>query len=128
MAFEHLGTKYDITPGSVTIDSDDALSLATWWAELLGVEVKDFGGFYWLTRQDGGRFNLAVQQVPEAKSGKNRVHVDFGVLNLEAAEERVVELGGTLGERHTWQRFEWRICFDPEGNEFDIARVVQDAA
>jgi predicted enzyme related to lactoylglutathione lyase len=120
MAFEHLGTKYDITPGSVTIDSDDAASLASWWADLLGVEVKDHGGFYWLMRQEGGRFNLAIQQVPEAKSGKNRVHVDFAVSDLIAVSDQIVAAGGSMLAEHTAGEFVWRVMADPQGNEFCI--------
>lgn len=122
MAFETPGTKYDIMPGSVTIDSDDAEALADWWAALLGVEVKDFGGFYWLTRQEGGRFNLAIQQVPEPKAGKNRVHVDFAVADVAAAAERIVAAGGVMLAEHTAGDTMWRVMADPQGNEFCIVR------
>ena len=114
---------------AVTIDCADPSALSRFWADLLGVEIShESEQWVFLAHAPDRKVTLWFQRVPEPKVGKNRVHVDFGVLNLEAAEERVVELGGTLGERHTWQRFEWRTCFDPEGNEFDIARVVQDAA
>ena len=122
MALEHLGTKYDIMPGSVTIDSEDAAALAAWWAGLLGVEMKDFGGVYWLTRQDGGRFNLAIQQVPEAKQGKNRVHVDFMVSDVAGVSDRIVAAGGSLLAEHTAGETTWRVVTDPQGNEFCIVR------
>jgi predicted enzyme related to lactoylglutathione lyase len=58
--------------------------------------------------------------VPEARAGKNRVHLDFVVGDLDAALERVAALGGTVGHRHTWQGYVWNTCADPEGNVFDI--------
>jgi predicted enzyme related to lactoylglutathione lyase len=122
MAFEHLGTEYDITPGSVTIDSDDAATLAAWWADLLGVEFRDLGGFYWLMRQEGGRFNLAVQQVPEPKQGKNRVHVDFAVSDVDSVSDRIVAAGGSLLAERTHGETTWRVMADPQGNEFCIVK------
>ena len=59
--------------------------------------------------------------MPEPKEGKNRVHLDVKVDDLEAATERLLALGAT------WDGFDraigddrWRTLQDPEGNEFDI--------
>ena len=71
-----------------------------------------------------GRARAAIP----ARPGEIGTTIAVDIADVEESAQRVVELGGSLGERHTWQRFEWRICFDPEGNEFDIARVGQEAA
>ena len=44
---------------------------------------------------------LALQKVPEAKHGKNRLHFDVYVDDLEAATAHVEELGGG---RCYWRR------------------------
>jgi hypothetical protein len=53
--------------------------------------------------------SLLIQPVPEAKSGKNRLHLDIAPTELEQREEvaRLVSLGA-------------KIVDDPEGNEFCV--------
>jgi predicted enzyme related to lactoylglutathione lyase len=62
---------------------------------------------------------VSFQRVPEAKTVKNRLHLDVVVEDVEAAVTRVVELGGSV-ERAAYQEygFSWRLAADPEGNEF----------
>ena len=60
--------------------------------------------------------------MPEAKAGKNRMHLDLSVDDLEAATARILDLGGSWdGSERTLEGFTWRTVADPEGNEFDIA-------
>lgn len=55
-----------------------------------------------------------VQLVPEAKSVKNRVHLDLLAVDLEAEIRRLTSLGATVQARHT----DNIALADPEGNEF----------
>jgi predicted enzyme related to lactoylglutathione lyase len=106
---------------AVTIDCHDVDRLLAFYAELLGI---DNGGrhdhFGFLGHAPDRKVAIWLQEVPEAKQVKNRVHLDFAVPDLEAAERRVVALGGSLGERHEWRGYRWRTCVDPQGNEFDV--------
>ena len=54
-------------------------------------------------------------------------HLDFVAKDLDATCERIVELGGEVGERQEWQGFVWRICSDPEGNVFDVMQAQEPA-
>ena len=68
---------------------------------------------------------LVFQRVPEAKTGKNRVHWDVFVDDLEEATTRVEALGGWWTEpQTTWELdgFRWRVMADPDRNEFCITR------
>ena len=57
--------------------------------------------------------------VPEAKSGKARIHLDVLVGDLQAGLTRVKELGGSdTGMRETLPRGRIAVMRDPEGNEF----------
>jgi predicted enzyme related to lactoylglutathione lyase len=128
MAFEELGSTYELMPGTVTIDTNDAARLAEWWAGLLGVETVPFGDDYVALRsQKGGRVNLAFQNVPEPKQGKNRVHVDFVVRDLDAVTSRIRESGGDLLAEHTMGPYTWRVAADPDGNEFCIVLLEEDS-
>ncbi len=105
---------------AVTIDCNDLEAQTGFWSEMLQVEATTMEPFSFLAPADGRKVAIWLQRVPERRATKNRVHLDFVVADLEAAERRVVALGGALAERHTWETFLWRICRDPEGNEFDI--------
>jgi predicted enzyme related to lactoylglutathione lyase len=63
---------------------------------------------------------LGLQKVPEERSGKNRVHVDFVAEDREREIDRLVTLGATRGEDHTVPGLTWTVLRDPEGNEFCV--------
>jgi len=116
----------DATPLMIaaTIDVSDIEAAAKFYSELLGLEVMGIiDPFAFLSAAEDRKVAIWLQRVPEEKAGKNRCHLDFVVSDLEALETRVVDLGGSLGERQTWQDFMWRTCLDPDGNEFDVMQA-----
>jgi hypothetical protein len=68
---------------------------------------------------------LLFQTVPEAKTVKNRVHLDVLVGPdrdaVDAEVERLVGLGATRQDEHDGPDGRWVLLTDPEGNEFDVA-------
>jgi hypothetical protein len=67
---------------------------------------------------------LLFQDVPEGKSGKNRLHIDVhsGPGDLDKLVARLEELGATrLREVDKGPAGRWWIMQDPEGNEFCAA-------
>jgi hypothetical protein len=134
----------------VTIDSSAPHELADWWAEALGwqVEPQDEafirrmvdsgaaseddtthhrGALVWragagLTSPDPGRPRVLFQHVPEAKTVKNRIHLDVRV-GAERQEAEVARLAA-LGARELWRAaqgpYAWVTLADPEGNEFCV--------
>jgi predicted enzyme related to lactoylglutathione lyase len=111
---------------AATIDCRDPEGLAAWWAELLGVVVTHSDGqFAFLGYAPDRKTTIWFQKVPEEKTGKNRVHLDFAVPDLDATCERIATSGGTVGEAHSWGGFHWRTCRDPEGNEFDVMQAPE---
>jgi predicted enzyme related to lactoylglutathione lyase len=111
---------------AATIDCHDHHSLAEWWAELLGVTVTHSDEqFAFLGYAPDRKTTIWFQKVPEVKTGKNRVHLDFAVPDLETTCERIVAMGGTVGEPQSWNGIQWHICRDPEGNEFDVMQAPQ---
>jgi predicted enzyme related to lactoylglutathione lyase len=66
---------------------------------------------------------VGFQRVPETKTGKNRLHLDLIVQDLDAATAEVEALGGRWvepGNTRELEGFRWRCMADPEGDEFDI--------
>ena len=110
------------TAGSVVIDTVDVEGAIDFWGRVLGIEVKHRSGdqFAWMSRLGEGGPSLAFQKVPETKAGKNRLHLDLHVADLDAAQSRIEELGGSKVDEHTMGTFTWYVMADPEGNEFCI--------
>jgi catechol 2,3-dioxygenase-like lactoylglutathione lyase family enzyme len=107
---------------SVVVDATDIEPLVGFWKEILGLEeARRFPGFVWLGRLGDGGPRLAFQQVPEAKTVKNRLHLDLTADDPEAFIDRVLALGGTRIADHEIQGFRWTVLGDPAGNEFCVA-------
>ena len=100
------------------IDCTDADRLAAFWSEALGVEVAArWNQYVMLTPTIDGGPAVAFQEVSEPKQGKNRVHVDLEVPDLDEASARVEALGGSVIEDHEQDGVHIRVVADPEGNE-----------
>lgn len=123
-----LGQPPHPVPGAVMIDTVDPAPLVAFWTALLGTEVAfESEAFVWLRRNAPDAIGLAFQTVPEAKSGKNRVHVDFVAPDIDAVRARVEELGGSLlFDRSSDDGFRWLVLADPEGNEFCVSAEQED--
>ena len=101
---------------ALVVDCSDPPALADWWRRLLGgaVSVDSDGDASLLT--DGG---LVVDflRVPEAKSVKNRLHIDLRTTDVAAATEQAVALGASRAD-DVYEGGSWEVLRDPEGNEF----------
>jgi predicted enzyme related to lactoylglutathione lyase len=111
--------------GYLVIDATDPERLARFWCALLEVSVDATigdGQFVVLSAASDG-LTVGFQRVAEDKAGKNRLHLDLIVEDLDAATSEVEALGGRWLEPGTTRElegFRWRCMADPEGNEFDI--------
>ncbi|ELS55469.1 VOC family protein [Streptomyces viridochromogenes] len=65
---------------------------------------------------------LLFQRVPEAKTGKNRLHLDLhpAAGEREGEVERLERLGASVLRRVKEPGGEWVVMADPEGNEFCV--------
>jgi predicted enzyme related to lactoylglutathione lyase len=119
--------------GYLVIDTLDPNELAPFWCGLLGVQVDTTigeGEFLILSPTEDG-LTVGFQRVPEAKTGKNRVHLDLVVDDLDSATAEVERLGGRWLEPGTTRElegFRWRCMADPEGNEFDLDVLPDEAS
>jgi predicted enzyme related to lactoylglutathione lyase len=113
---------------SVVVDSNDWRRVADFWIAALRYRELEAGesGVEIVGDRDGDPM-LSFVTVPEAKTVKNRVHLDVrptGSMNQEV--ERVTALGGTVrGYIEEGGSF-WTQMRDPEGNEFCILRGPDD--
>ncbi len=104
-----------------SFDAADAAAIAAFWSAVLGRDVNPGA-----TRDSA---SLAVREgtidtpilfhgVPEAKTVKNRLHLDLITTDFDAELARLTALGATEMAAYP----EWTTLTDPEGNEFDLIR------
>ena len=113
----------------IVIDTVDPARIAPFWCALLGVRERGwFGDDYLMLTTDGGAPPVAFQRVPEAKSVKNRLHVDLAVEDLDGAFAQIVAFGGSAVSDILEMPggYRWRVMADPEGNEFCIVPREED--
>lgn len=113
---------------AITIDCRDPVSLAGFWSAVLGTPVQPPDGepvTYVDLEAKPGLPILRFQKVPEAKSVKNRLHLDVAVDDLEEACANVEALGASRADDREFSEFgyNWRVMLDPEQNEFCL--VIQ---
>ncbi|WP_438293226.1 VOC family protein [Streptomyces sp. HUAS TT7] len=116
----------------VTFDCADPYRLATFWAEALdgtvGKEDEPDDPEVLVTAEGIG---ILFIRVPDAKSVKNRVHLDLQPQDRTRDEEadRLVALGATLLADHRLPDGRgWLTLADIEGNEFCVERSAAERA
>ncbi|GAA3526576.1 VOC family protein [Nocardioides daeguensis] len=115
-----------------TVDCADAFALSEWWKPVLGyTDLPDDPNEpgheeCMIVDPDTGHQVLFIE-VPERKTGKNRVHFDLrpraGTRDEEV--ERLLQYGATQVADHRGIHGPgtgWVTLADPEGNEFCIVR------
>ncbi|HUP84618.1 MAG TPA: VOC family protein [Acidimicrobiales bacterium] len=107
----------------LVLDCTNPGELAKFWAPALDyVIVGAAGAYVMLLPKEPGSPQLLLQRVQEAKSAKNRMHLDIHVADIDAEAERLEGLGAkrvstsVLDEHGT----RWHLMADPEGNELCV--------
>jgi hypothetical protein len=107
----------------VVVDCHDPRRVAQFWGQVLGWEVQAHGDALWMS-ESGAPFPdlvLVFVQVPEAKSVKNRMHLDVSPVGCDrdAEVERLLGLGARRVDVGQGDQG-WVVLADPEGNEFCV--------
>ncbi len=109
----------------VIVDATDPEALGRWWATALEwVVVNDDPEEFEIRSAPDRLPGLLFARVPEPKTLKNRLHLDFRPADRDAAVARLVGLGAAhadVGQRDQT----WVVLADPEGNEFCILRALR---
>ena len=103
----------------IVIDCSNPEALARFWQALIGGDVEvESRDFVVLDGDDDG-FYFGFQRVPEAKSGKNRIHLDVEVDDLDTAVDEAEQLGARkIGAVVEEDDGSFQVMADPGGNEF----------
>ena len=104
----------------INLDCADLERMVAFYTAAFGYERKGTAGSTYASaapEAGGDGPKLVFQRVPEAKSVKNRMHLDVIVDDIEAEAARYVALGATRVEKISEFGCTWIVMHDPEGNE-----------
>ncbi|MFF8404535.1 VOC family protein [Streptomyces sp. NPDC014846] len=104
----------------VIVDAADPVALGRWWAEALGwVVVADTADEFEIRPAPDRLPGLLFVPVPEGKTVKNRLHLDFRPTDRAAEVARLLALGARHADVGQGEQ-PWVVLADPEGNEFCV--------
>lgn len=102
------------------VDAADPVALGRWWADALGwVMVNDADDEYEIRSAPDVLPGILFVPVPEGKTLKNRLHLDFRGDDRDAEVERLLGLGAVRVDVGQGEQT-WVVLADPEGNEFCV--------
>ncbi|MBY8339540.1 VOC family protein [Streptomyces spinosirectus] len=105
----------------LNVDAADPVALGRWWTEALGwVVVNDDPGEFEIRPDKDTLPGLIFAQVPEGKTVKNRLHMDFRPDDRDAEVARLLALGARHVDVGQGDDVPWVTLADPEGNEFCV--------
>jgi hypothetical protein len=104
----------------IVVDAADPVTLGRWWAEALGwCVVYDAPDEFEIRPTPDRLPGLLFGAAPDAKAGKNRLHLDFRPDDQQAEVERFLRAGARHADVGQGTQ-PWVVLADPEGNEFCI--------
>ena len=109
---------------AIIIDVGNLAVGAKFWSEVLGVPIAGEEGQYLRLGRQGGGPRVILQEVPERKTAKNRVHADLRVRDVQTALARVEALGGRKVDEDPSDGSV--VVTDPDGNEFCLVKEISD--
>jgi hypothetical protein len=112
----------------LVLDCAEPERLAWFWREAL-----DYRDYYTdvtlavLVPKKGIASPLLLQRVPEPKAGKNRMHLDIVVDDIEAEIQRLQAIGAHRidEEAQIFGGTRWVRMSDPEQNEFCVSSGIE---
>lgn len=112
----------------LVIDASDPERLARFWLAVLGWQPTGrYEGAVEIAASAGSGPSLTFVPVPDAKTIKNRLHIDVNPVGCDQDQEveRLVGLGARRVDIGQGVR-SWVVLADPEGNEFCVLRARLD--
>lgn len=116
----------------LVVDCHDHRRLGDFWSQVLGYRIgeSEDGPDDWYVELEGppgSGPSILLLRVPDAKTVKNRVHIDVNATDRDQPEEveRIIALGARRVDIGQGDQT-WVVLADPEGNEFCVLRSRVD--
>ncbi len=115
-----------VSVGSVVVDCNDFRTMREFWQKALGYVTTGLveDDFVILRDPEGRHVNVSLQQVPEPRVGKNRLHFDLYTSDQKGEVERLLGIGATRHPRVPEPDEDFIALLDPEGNTFCVVDIL----
>jgi predicted enzyme related to lactoylglutathione lyase len=111
------------------LDCAEPQALEEFWRAALGYRTyfSSESAVILVPTDDTNASPFVLQQVPESKSGKNRMHMDLVADDIEPEVDRLIGLGATRvhDDVQNIGEVRWVTLHDPVGNEFCVCTGVE---
>jgi len=113
--------------GSIVIDCCEFDKMLAFWQEALHYVPREPAKDGWVVLRDpeGRSPNLSLNQDPEKRLGRNRLHLDLYTDNREDEVKRLLKIGATRHPQMYEPDDDFLVLEDPDGNLFCV--VQKDA-
>jgi len=110
--------------GSIVIDCSDFDRMLAFWQEALHYVPREpaKGGWVVLHDPEGRSPNVSLNQVPEKRKGRNRLHLDLYTDDREGEVKRLLKIGATRHPQEYEPDDDFRVLEDPDGNLFCVVQ------
>ncbi|HUW78711.1 MAG TPA: VOC family protein [Candidatus Nanopelagicaceae bacterium] len=117
----------------IAMDVQDLQAMAKFWLSALNyvpgvADLERYADssatYYSILDPAGSRPKVILQRVPEARTTKNRLHLDLHVPDIEIESQRLLRIGASRIDQIPIEEAGavWIRMADPEGNEFCLVR------
>lgn len=114
------------TWAALTIDVDEPVTLARWWAETLEWEVVEPNpSGTEIQHPDGRAPSLLFMPTNDQRLSKNRLHLDLSPEDQQAAVQDLLARGARRADVGQSNDVPWVVLQDPEGNVFCVLESDQ---
>lgn len=118
---------------TIALDCPDTMSLARFYADLLGLEVHDDSSAQWAVVRLPNGMRLGFQEVPghvppqwPEGSPPQQAHLDLTARDLDPSHEHALAVGAVLADpddsREKAVEQGWRVYLDPAGHPFCLCQ------
>jgi catechol 2,3-dioxygenase-like lactoylglutathione lyase family enzyme len=110
--------------GSIVIDCSEFDKMLAFWQEVLHYVPREPAKDGWVVLRDpeGRNPNVSLNQDPEKRSGRNRLHLDLYTNNREGEVKRLLKIGATRHPQTYEPDDDFRVLEDPDGNLFCVVQ------
>jgi hypothetical protein len=113
----------------LVLDCAAPQELEEFWRDALGYRtyVSIPSHVILVPNDDSSASPLVLQQVPEEKVAKNRMHLDLVTDDIEGEVDRLVDLGAVRAHEGVQSvgEIRWVTLADPVGNEFCVCTGIE---
>jgi catechol 2,3-dioxygenase-like lactoylglutathione lyase family enzyme len=110
--------------GSIVIDCSEFDKMLAFWQEALHYVPREPAKDGWVVLHDpaGRNPNVSLNQDPEKRLGRNRLHLDLYTDNRENEVNRLLKIGATRHPQTYEPDGDFVVLEDPDGNLFCVVQ------